>query len=342
MRGAAYSRYSHAQLASHALAFPALREAIGHVAALPRAGALRVCDFGCASGGNAISTAHHVLDQLGDAGVAEGDVSYAFSDLPANDWPELVRALHADAGHAGASGAGGDGIADRTHVSLVPRSFYETCFPTGSLHLSIPFIALHWLSATPCDVGPRGVMAQEHGAPAEALEAWRAHAHTDIVDFLKIRAAELVDGGCGLFHMVGGEPPSLWNRPVERGGAVFLDAMDRAVARGELEADAAARATVPYYMRTVAEVRKAAAEVPELEVQAVPSGLIGIGEGQPPATMTEIAWAIHAGALRGSTGMPDAAAASVRAHISEVIAERFGPEGCSTNYLAVAVRRRPR
>jgi hypothetical protein len=118
--------------------------------------------------------------------------------------------------------------------------------------------------------------------------------------------------------------------------------MDRAVARGELEADAAARATVPYYMRTAAEVRAAAAEVPELEVRAVPSGLIGIGEGQPPATISEIAWAIHGNVLRGSTGMPDSAAAAVRAHLLDVMAERFGPEGCSTNYLAVAVRRRPR
>jgi hypothetical protein len=330
MRGAAYSRYSHAQLASHAETFPALREAIGYVAALPRAGALHVCDFGCASGGNAIGTAHHVLDELGDAGVAEDDVSYAFSDLPANDWPELVREL------------GDGGVTSRTHISLVPRSFYETCFPAASLHLATAYIALHWLSATPCDVGPRGVMAQEHGAPAEALEAWRAHAHADLVAFLKIRAAELVDGGCGLFHMVGGEPPSLWNRLVERGGSVFLEAMDRAVARGELEADAAARATVPYYMRTAAEVRAAAAEVPELEVRAVPSGLIGIGEGQPPATISEIAWAIHGNVLRGSTGMPDSAAAAVRAHLLDVMAERFGPEGCSTNYLAVAVRRRPR
>jgi len=330
MRGAAYSRHSHAQLKSHALAFPALREAIGHVAALPRNGALRVCDFGCASGGNAISTAHHVLDQLGDAGVVENDVSYTFEDLPANDWPELVRAL------------GDGGVTGRTHVSLVPRGFYETCFPTASLHLSIAFIALHWLSATPGDVGPRAVMAQEHGAPAEAVEAWRAHAHADLVAFLRLRAEELVDGGCGLFHMVGGEPPSLWNRPLERGGSVFLDAIDRAVARGVLDADAAARATVPYYMRTVAEVKAAAAEVPELEVLAVPSGLIGIGEGQPTATMTEIAWAIHGNALRASTGMPDAAAAAVRAQLLDVMAERFGPEGCRTNYLAVAVRRRPR
>lgn len=154
MRGAAYSRYSHAQLASHAIAFPALKDAIARVAALPRSGALRVCDFGCASGGNAISTAHHVLDELENEGVKANDVSYAFEDLPANDWPELIRALHA-----------GDGaVARRTHVSLVPRSFYETCRPSASLHLSIAFIALHWLSAAPCDAGPRAIMAHERFA----------------------------------------------------------------------------------------------------------------------------------------------------------------------------------
>ena len=78
------------------------------------------------------------------------------------------------------------------------------------------------------------------------------------------------------------------------------------------------------------------------EISQVPSGHIGIAEGQPSETMTEIAWAIHGNALRASTGMPDAAATAVRTHLLEIMSERFGPEGCRTNYLAVAVRRRPR
>ena len=329
--GAGYARSSHAQLASHAIAFPALRKAIGHVAALPRAGALRVCDFGCASGGNAISTAHHVLDELGAAGVAESDVSYALEDLPTNDWPELEKALAAG------------GVTDRAGVSLVKRSFYEPCFPAASLQLATAFISLHWLSGTPCDVGTGAVMAQDPGAPADAAAAWRDHAHADLVAFLRLRAEELVDGGCGLFHMVGGEPCVEWICPPSLELSVFSDALARTVESGELSEDAAARSTVPYYMRTVAEVRAAAAEVPELEVLAVPSGEIRIAEGQSTATMTDLAWAIHGNSIRGSAGMSDEAADAVRAHLLDVMAERFTEsEGCRTNYLAVAVRRRPR
>lgn len=327
--GAGYARSSHAQLASHKIAFPALREAIGHVAALPREGPLRVCDFGCASGGNAIATAHHVLDELRDAGVT--NVAYTCEDLPTNDWQALEKAL--------ATG----GVADRTDVSFVKRSFYEPCFPRASLHLATAFISLHWLSSTPCDVGPGAVMAQDHGAPAEAVAAWHDHAHADLVAFLRLRAAELVDGGCGLFHMVGGEPCLEWIRPRSLELSVFSDAMNRAVARGELSEDAAARATVPYYMRSVAEVEAAAAECPELEVLAVPSGEIRIAEGESTATMVNLAWAIHGNSLISSTGMSQASAEAVRAQLLDVTAERFtGSEGCHTNYLAVAVRRRPR
>jgi len=85
-----------------------------------------------------------VLDELAAARVPGSDVAYAFEDLPANDWRELVRAVH-----------GADGVARRAHVSIVPRSFYEACFPSASLHLAFAFIAPHWLSAAPCDVGPR-------------------------------------------------------------------------------------------------------------------------------------------------------------------------------------------
>ena len=75
----------------------------------------------------------------------------------------------------------------------------------------------------------------------------------------------------------------------------------------------------------------------------MPSGHISIAAGEPPETMTNIIGANHGNALQSSTGMPDAAAAAVRAHLYDIMAERFGSQqGCRTNYIAVAVRRRPR
>ena len=157
MQAVAYNASSRGQLAAHRLVDPALRAALSRLARRSAAcdGPLRVCDFGAAGGANALEVARSVLSDLEELGEEDREVEYAFNDLPASDFNELFRTLHAAS------------LPPRVHTSAIARSFYERCFPEGSLQLALSYITLHWMSEAPITsrLGPGAILPNESGVP---------------------------------------------------------------------------------------------------------------------------------------------------------------------------------
>ena len=328
MQAGAYNASSVGQLAAHEITYPALQRALERVVQLPGP-TLRLTDLGCAGGANALHVAQRVAKLLEELGEAR-EVEYAFEDLPANDFNALFGTLKEARLPTG------------WYISAVGRSFYEPCFPAGSQHLALSYITVHWLSTPACDVGPGAVLPNERGVTAAVVAAWRRQAHVDLVQFLAMRARELCDGGEGVFLMVGGGPHG-WVQPPVGGSSIFSQALARAVADGSLDPAAAAAAVVPYFLRTEDDARAAAAQVPDLELLETRAASIAVAEGLPIEQHVALAWAIHGNAFAASMHTSEAALASVRAHLHEVIAENFSDgRGASVSYLAMAVRRRNR
>ena len=99
-----------------------------------------IADLGCSSGPNAVAlvsialeaTRNHFL-QLRQT---PPEVSLLLNDLPFNDFNAAVKnlvALRQIEKHVAATG-------------VVPGSFYERLFPSGSVHLFSSSNSLHWLS----------------------------------------------------------------------------------------------------------------------------------------------------------------------------------------------------
>jgi len=258
-------------------------------------------------------------------------ISYAFEDLPLNDWTVLAQTVSA--------------AKLPCFTSFVPRSFYEPLFPPASLSLSLSFITLHWLSEAP-RLSADAVLAMERHTAADVAAEWRDQAHVDLVSFLRLRATELKDGGEGVYLMVGGGaalPAHEWARPPSGGPSIFSVALSRAVAAGDIDEAAAMAASVAYHLRTDDEVRRAAGEVgASLELLDVTSAEVRVAEGRSAEEHADLAWAIHSNSILSSSGIGDEAGERVRLHLRDVVATEFGDSGATISYVSLAVRRIPR
>lgn len=337
MQAGAYNASSRGQLAAHSIAHPALRRALARLVRLSiPSSAIRVCDFGAAGGANAVKVARIVHEELVGLGDCTRELDYAFNDLPASDFNELFRTL------------GTACLPRRILTSAVARSFYEPCFPAASVHLALSYITLHWLSAAPSSpaarLGPSAVLPNEKGVLASALLEWSEHAHADLVTFLRLRAAELADGGEGVFLMVGGGP-NHWVQPPDGGPSLFTRAMAAALpcSSSGLNAEHLNRATVPYYLRSEDEVRAAVAEVSELELVETVSAPILVCEDASAGEQAELAWAIHGHSLEASSGAPARCLGEwMKPRLAQLLEAQCGTAGAEIWYLSLAVRRKPR
>ena len=331
MLGTLYNETSSGQVSAHEIARPALLAAIERLAALQQRGEpFVVADLGVAAGANAVSVARLVISEFMGRRPGEA-ISYAFEDLPLNDWTVLAQTVSA--------------AELPCFTSFVPRSFYEPLFPPASLSLSLSFITLHWLSEAP-RLSADAVLAMERHTAADVAAEWRDQAHVDLVSFLRLRATELKDGGEGVYLMVGGGaalPVHEWARPPSGGPSIFSVALSRAVAAGDIDEAAAMAASVAYHLRTDDEVRRAAGEVgASLELLDVTSAEVRVAEGRSAEEHADLAWAIHSNSILSSSGIGDEAGERVRLHLRDVVATEFGDSGATISYVSLAVRRRPR
>ena len=181
-----------------------------------------------------------------------------------------------------------------------------------AVHLSTSMITLHWLSGTQVPgatmAGLDRVLPNEPGVPKETRAAFANKAHADLSQFLQKRTQELVPGGEGIYVMVGGDGPNDWRD--KDGASLFTHALRKTVNKGLIPASVLEDAQTNYYLRTEAEIRRAASEVEGLDVISVKSHTIHLGANVPnddaAQVCADLAWSIHVGSLRDSTGCSEA------------------------------------
>ena len=181
-----------------------------------------------------------------------------------------------------------------------------------AVHLSTSMITLHWLSGTQVPgatmAGLDRVLPNEPGVPPETRAAFAQKAHADLSQFLHERTKELVPGGEGVYVMVGGDGPLCWRD--KDGASLFTHTLRNTVNKGLIPASALEAAQMNYYLRTEEEIRRTASEVEGLEVLDVRSHTIFTGANVPDEDSAQVcadlAWSVHVGSLRDSTGCSEA------------------------------------
>ncbi|KAE8816790.1 Salicylate O-methyltransferase [Hordeum vulgare] len=166
-------------------------------------GNMVIADLGCSSGPNAVAlvsialeaTCNHFL-QLQQS---PPEVSLLLNDLPYNDFNRVVKSLVALRQ-----------INEPVVVAgVVPGSFYERLFPSGSVHLFCSSNSLHWLSKAPEDLRINQIPAYDidENVRRERLpvvaEAYARQFRKDFTLFLKLRAKELVSDGRMVVSLAG-------------------------------------------------------------------------------------------------------------------------------------------
>ena len=108
-----------------------------------------IADFGTADAGTSMPLMRAVVSQVR---AAEGDgtpIVVAYEDQTNNDWNSVFRRVHGVLPGADASYLQGPDAANVFAVA-VGTSFYQPCFPAGTVDVSFSATAMHWLSSVPC------------------------------------------------------------------------------------------------------------------------------------------------------------------------------------------------
>ncbi|KAF8113968.1 hypothetical protein N665_0043s0041 [Sinapis alba] len=231
---------------------------------------VKIADLGCAVGDNTFSTVDTVVEVLwrklitvttdGESDQApEVEFEVFFSDLPSNDFNTLFRSFEEKV----------NGSSHKYFAAGVPGSFYGRLFPKGELHVVVTTSALQWLSQIPEKVMEKGSKtwnkgrAWIQGAEGEVVEAYAEQSDKDLVQFLKCRKEEIVEGGV-LFMLMGGRPSGLASQVSDHDSRLrhlFTILMDQAwqdlVDEGLIDEDKRDGFNIPVYLRSTEEIASA-------------------------------------------------------------------------------------
>ncbi|CAN6914972.1 hypothetical protein Bca4012_088198 [Brassica carinata] len=228
---------------------------------------IKIADLGCAVGDNTFSTVDTVIDALsrkltvsdGKSDQPEPELEVFFSDLPSNDFNTLFRSFEDKV----------NGSSKKYFAAGVPGSFYGRLFPKGELHVVVTTSALQWLSQVPEKVMEKGSKtwnkgrAWIQGAEGEVVEAYAEQSDKDLVQFLKCRKEEIVEGGV-LFMLMGGRPSGLVSQVSDHDSGLrhlFTILMDQAwqdlVDEGLIEEEKRDGFNIPVYLRSTEEIAAA-------------------------------------------------------------------------------------
>ncbi|KAJ4871302.1 Gibberellic acid methyltransferase 1 [Raphanus sativus] len=264
-----YAKNSYGPAAALASSKPMLTSAINSIK-LTEGGSshiIKIADLGCAVGDNTFSTVDTVVEVLrrrltvidGKSDQPELEFEVFFSDLPSNDFNTLFRSFEEKV----------NGSSHKYFAAGVPGSFYGRLFPKGELHVVVTTSALQWLSQIPEKVMEKGSKtwnkgrAWIQGAEGEVVEAYAEQSDKDLVQFLKCRKEEIVEGGV-LFMLMGGRPSGLVSQVSDHDSSLrhlFTIFMDQAwqdlVDEGLIEEEKRDGFNIPVYLRSTEEIAAA-------------------------------------------------------------------------------------
>lgn len=341
----------------------------------------RIVDLGSADGTSSMITLQFAVSTLNQAIQSSSNNSdgpiplhITFEEHPASDETKLRSTLgnHAE-------------WFKQNNISrdVLMRSFYEPLFQPQSIDFFMSYICLHWLDSsskedisawkrwgvditdTENDQLLNFTQVNETAAPDAVREHWRTNlAHRHLANFLALRANELRPGAEAVLVMVG--HPHGFMTPKDGGPNPLTRAMTRCIERGDVRRDILLRTTIPYFLRTVEDVRAAFDIAADIEVPGViapegstvlpqkPGALLELADCHSFETVTagsgndtiggafDLFWSIHSNSII-SSGATDSEFNILKEETRRVFDDVYnGEEGISSTFVVLVVRKRTR
>ena len=183
--GGSYNRHAKVPAGGALLALPLLEQAARHVVIEDGDQPVVIADYGSSQGKNSFAPMHAAIRALRAQAGTQRPILVVHIDQAANDFNTLFDVLHTDPERY---------AADDPNVfpSAIGRSFYESVFPKGYVHLGWSSYAAVWLRRIPRLIPGHFISIASNG---EVREAFAKQAAEDWKFFLSLRSAELRPGG---------------------------------------------------------------------------------------------------------------------------------------------------
>ncbi|MGA8617195.1 MAG: hypothetical protein WB660_01545 [Candidatus Sulfotelmatobacter sp.] len=183
--GGSYNLQAKVPAGGGELALQFLEEAARNTALEAGHGPLVIADYGSSQGKNSLTPMRAAIRALRARVGPTRPILVVHIDQAANDFNTLFGVLHSDPERYSVGDA-------RVFPSAIGRSFYETVFPKGYVHLGWSSYAAVWLSRIPMAIPGHFVSFASTG---EVRAAFDQQADEDWKFFLSLRADELRPGG---------------------------------------------------------------------------------------------------------------------------------------------------
>jgi len=326
-----------------------------------------IADLGSADGSSSLATLDFAVRSLQSKyNMIDGSpqpLNIIFEEHPASDEKKLISTLQSNKEWF-----------ERNDItwSVLMKSFYEPLFDRESVDFLMSYICLHWLDTTDVPSG-EGIshwksLGDENGlgacdwvhineatTPLRVLEAWRSKlANNHLAKFLALRARELKPGAEMLLVMVG-HPHEFVTFQTLRDGekaAPLTRAMKRCIQRGELRKEILDKTVVPYFLRTVDDVRAAVKIAETFEIDNdTPGAMLELIDCRSVAAVTkdddssmdgifDLFWSIHMRCIQTASPTDDELK-SIKAETRRVFDEVYDVnEGVPSTFVACVLRRR--
>ncbi|CAK4699626.1 hypothetical protein LEN26_011456 [Aphanomyces euteiches] len=200
----------------------------------------------------------HLLDDNLPIDNTPPELLVLHQNQPGNDFTTLLDTLNSKNSY----------VHGRPNVftGVISKSFYERMLPSASVDIFVSYIALHWLTKVPAPLLGQILFVddldQRDSIPPATLATWRQAAHEDLVKFLRLRAAELVDNGSMILTFASNDGSRLSLMNIRKMTLAFQDM----VVMGVHSHESLDRMVVGMYMHSKEEFIAAVAQVPELEL----------------------------------------------------------------------------
>mmetsp|Transcript_15338 Transcript_15338/g.27819 ORF Transcript_15338/g.27819 Transcript_15338/m.27819 type:complete len:428 (-) Transcript_15338:44-1327(-) len=322
-----------------------------------------IVDLGSADGSNSIKTLRFAINQLHQPNHRIMPLHVTFEEQPASDEEKLREVLESH-----------DDWFKKNNVtrSILIKSFYKQLFEPNSVDFFMSYICLHWLDTSLADdIAEWKLLGDEQNdhslgftcinestAPVSLARVWKRDlADVHLAKFFALRANELRPGAEALLVMV--SHPHEFICPPDGGASPLTRAMQNCVAQGLLREKVLRRTIIPYFLRTVDDVKAAfdlasSIEINNLDgstttpgeflelvdVEAFPA--ITGGGSQSIESVAELFWSIHSGAVK-TAGPSEEELECIRRETMQVFADIYdSKKGVPSTFVACVIRRRTR
>lgn len=327
-----------------------------------------IVDLGSADGSSSLATLDFALRSLqSNYNMLDNSplppLNITFEEHPASDEKKLTSTLESNKEWF-----------ERNDITwdVLMKSFYEPLFGRESVDFLMTYICLHWLDTTDIPLGEDiahwkslgdedrlvtcdWVHINEATTPLRVLEAWRSKlANNHLAKFLALRARELKPGAEMLLVMVGHPHEFVTFQTVRDGDKTspLTRAMKRCIKRGELRKEILDKTVVPYFLRTVDEVRAAVKVAKTFEIDnETPGAKLELIDCRTVAAVTkdddnsmdgifDLFWSIHLHCIQTANPTDDELK-SIKAETRRIFDEVYDArKGVPSTFVACVLRRR--